>query len=119
MPEQAGSKRQRKRGSSVPIKPNVFTNIAWDNIVSLEETLSGKGTSHRVDGIVVQARTFGPDLPSSELPRIAKSKQRALRSSEDQALIEYVPGECAGPPPLVTKEDLTPTGDKTAKEAAA
>ncbi len=28
------------------IKPYVFTNLAWDNIDRLEETLSGKGTSH-------------------------------------------------------------------------
>lgn len=27
------------------IKPNVFTNLAWDNIDRLEETLSGHGTS--------------------------------------------------------------------------
>ena len=36
------------------IKPNVFTNLAWDNIDRLEETLSGQGTSHRVNGIAVQ-----------------------------------------------------------------
>ena len=28
------------------IKPYVFTNLAWDNIDRLEETLTGKGTSH-------------------------------------------------------------------------
>ena len=32
-----------------PIKPHVFTNLAWDNIDRIEETLSGKGTSHRVN----------------------------------------------------------------------
>ncbi len=38
------------------IQPNVFVNLAWDNIDRLEETLTGKGTSHRVNGIVVQAK---------------------------------------------------------------
>ena len=44
---------------SSPIKPNVFTNLAWENIDRLEETLSGKGTTHRVNGIAVQPRVFG------------------------------------------------------------
>ena len=35
------------------IKPHVFTNLAWDNIDRIEETLSGKEPSHRVNGIVV------------------------------------------------------------------
>ena len=37
------------------IKPNVFTSLAWDNADRLEETLTRKGTSHRVNGIAVQA----------------------------------------------------------------
>ena len=44
------------------IKPHVFTNLAWDNIDRLEETLTGKGPSHRVNGIVVQANVYGPHL---------------------------------------------------------
>ena len=36
------------------IQPNVFTNLAWDNIDRLEETFTGKGTTHRVNGIVVR-----------------------------------------------------------------
>ena len=35
------------------IRPNVFTKLAWDNVNRLEETLTGGGTSHRVNGIVV------------------------------------------------------------------
>ena len=38
------------------IKPGLFTTLAWDNINRLEETISGKGTSHRVNGIAVQAK---------------------------------------------------------------
>lgn len=43
------------------IKPyNIPTSLAWDNIERLEETLSGEGTSHHVNGIAEQARHFGP-----------------------------------------------------------
>ncbi len=38
------------------IFPGVFTTLAWDNIDRLEKTLGGEGTSHRVNGIVVQEK---------------------------------------------------------------
>ncbi|KAK3738575.1 hypothetical protein QZH41_001183 [Actinostola sp. cb2023] len=60
------------------IQPNVFTNLAWDNIDRLEETLTGKGTTHRVNGIAVQPRVFGPHPPPAELPPILKRKQRSI-----------------------------------------
>ena len=60
------------------IKPYVFTNLAWDNIDRLEETLTGKGTSHRVNGIAVQAKVYGPYLPRAELPHVEKKKQRSV-----------------------------------------
>lgn len=50
------------------IKPYIFTNLAWDNIDRLEETLTGKGTSYQVNGIAVQANVYGPFLPTAELP---------------------------------------------------
>lgn len=55
------------------IKPHVFTNLAWDNIDRLEETLTGKGTSHGVNGIAVQAKVYGPELPRGELPRASRN----------------------------------------------
>ena len=33
--------------------PGIPTNLAYDNIDRIEETLSGAGTSHRVNGIIV------------------------------------------------------------------
>ena len=60
------------------IKPHVFTNLAWDNIDRIEETLTGKGTSHCVNGIVVQPRVFGPNPPHKDVPSIDKKKQRTL-----------------------------------------
>ena len=38
------------------IKPHISTWLAWDNIDRLEETLSGGGMLHRVNGIAIQAR---------------------------------------------------------------
>ena len=65
------------------IQPYINTTLGWDNIDRLEETLSGGGTSHRVNGIVVQARHFGPNLPEQPDFEIARKEAsilcRALR----------------------------------------
>ena len=53
--------------NEVPLPENIQayinTTLAWDNIDRLEEILSGVGTSHRVNGIAIQARHFGANLP--------------------------------------------------------
>lgn len=78
------------------IQPYIFTNLAWDNIDRLEETLTGKGTSHRVNGIAVQANVFGPHLPRAAVASVKKTKQRtiAVRHSEPSV---YIAGERKGP----------------------
>ena len=86
------------------IQPNVFTNPAWDNIDRLEETLTGKGTTHRVNGIVVQPTVYGPHLPCAELPAIMKRKQRSI-THEVQPLAAYIAGERVGPKPISVGED--------------
>lgn len=48
------------------IHPYLYTSLAWDNIDRLEETLSGGGTSHRVNGIAVQPVHFGPFQETSD-----------------------------------------------------
>ena len=83
------------------IQPYTFTKLAWDNIDRLEETLSGKGTSHRVNGIVVQARVYGPHLQKQALPETAKNRQRSLNVS-DHELTTYIAGQCIGPQLLTT-----------------
>ena len=35
------------------IQPNVFHNLAWDNIDRSEEALAGEGTTYRVNGIAL------------------------------------------------------------------
>ena len=80
------------------IKPHISTTFAWDNIDRLEETLSGEGTSHRVNGIAIQARHFGPHLPPVEgAPSLAKSK-RSVDVVLDKELPVYNAVERTGPP---------------------
>ena len=64
------------------IAAEAYPGLVWDNIDRLEETLSGKGTSHRVSGIPVQARHFGPQFfppePSTNIVKIKKRSVEAL-----------------------------------------
>ncbi|KAG0712719.1 hypothetical protein GWK47_017819 [Chionoecetes opilio] len=86
------------------IKPHVFPQILhgiiWDR---LEETLTGKGTSHRVNGIAVQTKFYGPYPPRPELPRIDKLKQRSV-NIEHEELEVYLACARVGPQPLPTNE---------------
>ena len=47
---------QLKKTTLIPntIQPNVFTMFCWDNNDILEETVSGKGTTHCTNGIAIQ-----------------------------------------------------------------
>ena len=44
------------------IKPHISTWLAWDNIDRLEETRSGGGMLHRVNGIAIQARQMSSNV---------------------------------------------------------
>ena len=63
-------------------------------------TLSG--TSHRVNGIVVQPAVCGPH-PGKVLPKVDKSKQRS-RAVLEEPLPIYNIGQRTGPPPRKVKE---------------
>ena len=66
------------------IQPHVPTTLGWDNIDRLEETLSGKDTSHRVNGIAVQRKTCGPFLPRAA--HVEKTRKRSV-----QPILESIP----------------------------
>jgi len=89
--------------------PNLYqtpTNFAWDNTDRLEKTLTGKGTSHRVNGIAVQAKVYGSFLPTAELPHIEKKiKQRSV-CAKIHDLEAYVSGARVGPQFFLTKNNL-------------
>ena len=101
------------------IKPHLFTNLAWDNKDRIEETLSGKGTSHRVNGIAVQPIVFGSNPPPKDLPRIDKRKQRTLSTEHQPQLDVYVAGPRVEPHLLKTKDNYAGEATKAAKKCRA
>ena len=78
------------------IHPHVFTTMALDNIDLLEETVTGHGTSHRVNGIIVQPTVYGPHLSQTPAPSLVKCKKRSI-FIEDLNLLNYNSGDRAGP----------------------
>ncbi|XP_078353848.1 uncharacterized protein LOC144638526 [Oculina patagonica] len=80
------------------IYPGVPTTLAFDNIDRLEETLSGGGTSHRVNGIVVQpmVHTVEAPTPATTMP---KQKKRSIEQAQF-LLPSFNAGERVGPPEI-------------------
>ena len=100
MPAENGINARERRPLPDNIRPHISTSLAWDNIDRLEETLSGGDTSHRVNGIDVQSRHFGPHLPpSQETPVIVKTKKRSVDVLTGGELPIYNTGERAVPLP--------------------
>ena len=91
-------------------------SIRGNTVDRLEETLTGKGTSHRVNGIAVQAKVYEPYLPNTELPHVEKKKQRSV-SAVHQELEVYVAGARVGPQPLPTRETDVQEAEKAAQVA--
>ena len=83
------------------IQANLFTNLAWDNIDRLEETLTGEGTTHRVNSLIIQPQVYGPHLPTAAAPVIEKRKQSTI-TQELQPINPYISGEGVGPQSLKT-----------------
>ena len=86
----------------VPLPENiqqyVQTTLAWDNIDRLEETFTIAGTSHRVNGIAIQDRHFGPILPQTLGIEQAKTKKRSIDPSISSTVQPpYNTGERCGP----------------------
>lgn len=79
------------------IQPYISTTLAWDNIDRLEETLSGAGTSHRVNGIAVQARHFGPNLPPEPAIELTRTRKRSIDPLVQSEVPPYNAGDRCGP----------------------
>ena len=77
-------------GNNVPLSENIRPFV--------EQTLSGGGTSHRVNGIAVQAVHFGPQLPPAPVPTMVKSKKRSIDTVDDANLPIYNACNRRGPP---------------------
>ena len=72
--------------------------LVYDNIDRIEETLSGKDTTHRVNGIAVQRGFIGP-LPAKQRTPVPKNKRRSIQP-EDQGIAPYNVGAKPVPPYL-------------------
>ena len=89
------------------ILPCIPTTLAFDNIDRLEETLTGAGTSHRVNGIIVQ-----PDAPTVLQPRKPRFTEKISSRSITQStalLPQYVGGRKGRPPTAKGSVDLDST----------
>lgn len=87
--------------SGFPLQGNILkhtdTILAFDNIDRLENTLSGGGTSHRINGIAVQHAVYGRHPEPITVPWVEKSKQRSL-APPDTPLPIYNVTQRSGPP---------------------
>ena len=90
----------------------IFSTLAWDNIDRLEETTSGEGTSHRVNGIAVQPRIIGPS-PQRNTKSCEKTKKRSIPSSPS-SVATYNADRRVGPSATVALDVNT---DKQVQEA--
>ncbi|XP_028411727.1 uncharacterized protein LOC114534480 [Dendronephthya gigantea] len=70
---------------SIPrsINPDVFTTIIWDNNDFNEETVSGKGTTHVANGIIVQNENDGQTLGTK---LVVSKKNRSIVAPETTIL---------------------------------
>ena len=98
------------------IQPHVGTTLAWDNIDRLEETLSGEGTSHRVNGIAVPARHFGPQLLPEPSTQIVQTERRSVEELDAENLPIYNAEDGCGPRSRRFVEVICPKLLKTHEE---
>ncbi len=82
------------------ITTRMYSQHWCGHIDRLEETLSGSGTSHRVNGIAIQPAFIGPMLPPAKTT-IPKTKRRSI-SHDELPLPHYNAGERMGPPSVQT-----------------
>ena len=80
------------------VYPGVPTTLAFDNIDRLEETLSGGGTSHRVNGIAIQTMVYTVEAPTPAAT-MPKQKRRSITQTQF-ALPSFNAGERVGPPAI-------------------
>ena len=97
-------KKEEDRGIVLPSSshPGIQTTLAYDNIDRLEETLSGGGTSHRVNGIIIQPRVHTVQPQETTGGFLNKKKRSIIAAQLD--IPEYNAGNRAGPPILRAQE---------------
>ena len=90
------------------IQPNVPVVMCWDNNDINEETLTGHGTTHCTNGILIQ-RSVPPGVNAASAPRIQQMKGKQKRSFSPQLskLLPYYAGKRCGPDNMaIANQDL-------------
>ena len=72
--------------------PGIWTTFSWDNNDICEETLSGKGTTHCTNGILVQRKTQSA-LPEPQPGPAKRSRRRALTAFQATEVLPYNAGQ--------------------------
>ena len=68
--------------------PGVWASVAWDNIDFFNDTTSGSGSAHFVNGILMQRRAIGAVPPPR--PSVRVDKALGKLPSYDKGLVDYV-----------------------------
>ena len=96
--------KEENRGIVLPSSshPDILTTLAYDNIDKLEETLSGRGTSHRLNGIIIQPQVHTVHPQKTTTPFL--NKKKCIVTVVPLDIQEYKAGNRAGPPVLKPQE---------------
>lgn len=94
-------------GIPAEILPGIPTHLAYDNIDRREETLDGSGTSHRVNGIIIQPRV--PTVTQNQTSRSIKKVKTLKVQESDIQLPVYHPVRRTGP--IVAQANVQDSGD--------
>ena len=80
------------------ILPHVSTTVAWDNnnIHRIEETPSEGGTSHRVNGMIVQPKMYGP-IPEPKITNVIKKTKQTFIEPREAFVLVYNARQRIGP----------------------
>lgn len=90
--------------------------LAFDNIDRLEETLTGSGTTHRVNGILIQPQvSYAPLLPHQKSNVIAKCKRRSIPSQH--TVLQIYDSKTRKSPPASTPIPATAEENIAASQA--
>jgi len=72
--------------------------LAFDTIDTQEETISGAGTAHRVNGIIVQPQTL--TCAPERKPLVDRNEKKRTLDLPEQHLPLYISAKREGAPPL-------------------
>ena len=81
----------------------MFVSFAWDNNDINEETLTGEGTTHCTNGIIVQHQVQSCALPpqlAQTIPSKQKGHRRRATISPPFVCEDFLASGCVGPQPL-------------------